>query len=91
MLIEAFFTSLIIKFETILIKPLSAVSNQLVLVAIICSAVVFEIPSFMLAMVKPFVVKLEDESHNDIGRTSGSIYSLSTIGSILGTFVAVFY
>jgi predicted membrane-bound spermidine synthase len=89
-LIGAFFTSLIPIFETVLVKPLSAASNQLVLVAIICSAVVFGIPSFILAMVTPFAVKLEDESHDDIGRTSGSVSSLSTIGSIVGTFVAGF-
>ncbi len=89
-LIGAFFTSLIPILETILVKPLASVSSQLVLVAIICSAVVFGIPSFILAMVTPFAVKLEDDSHDDIGRTSGGISSLSTIGSIVGTFVAGF-
>ena len=89
-LVGAFFTSLIPLWETVLVKPFSEISNQLVLVAIICSALVFGIPSFILAMVSPFAVKLEDKTHEDIGKTSGKISSLSTIGSIVGTFVAGF-
>lgn len=89
-LIGAFFTSLIPIWETVLVKPLSEMSGHLVFVAIICSAIVFGIPSFILAMVSPFAVKLEDKTHDDIGKTSGKISSLSTIGSIVGTFVAGF-
>ena len=89
-LIGAIFTSLIPILEVVLVKPLSEISSQLVFIAIICSAVVFGIPSFILAMVSPFAVKLEDDSHEDIGKTSGGISSLSTIGSIVGTFTAGF-
>lgn len=86
----AFFTSLIPILETLLVKPLSELSNQLVFVAIVTSVLVFGIPSFILAMVSPFAVKLEDKKHDEIGKTSGKISSLSTIGSIVGTFVAGF-
>ena len=89
-LVGAFFTSLIPMWETVLVKPLSEISNQLIFVAIVCSAIVFGIPSFILAMVSPFAVKLEDKEHEDIGKTSGKISSLSTIGSIVGTFVGGF-
>ena len=89
-LIGAFFTSLIPMWETVLVKPLSEMSSHLVFVAIVCSAIVFGLPSFILAMVSPFAVKLEDKEHEDIGKTSGKISSLSTIGSIVGTFVGGF-
>ena len=89
-LIGAFFTSIIPILETALVKPLSEVMNELVIIAIICSTIVFGIPSFILAMVSPFAVKLEDKNHEEIGKTSGKISSLSTIGSIVGTFVAGF-
>ena len=89
-LIGAFFTSIIPILETVLVKPLSEVMNELVIIAIICSTIVFGIPSFILAMVSPFAVKLEDKNHEEIGKTSGKISSLSTIGSIVGTFVAGF-
>lgn len=90
LLIGAFFTSIIPILETILVKPLSEISTELIFTAIICSSVVFGIPSFILAMVSPFAVKLEDKKHDEIGKTSGKISSLSTIGSIVGTFVAGF-
>ena len=92
-LLGAFFTSLIPVLETLLVKPLSQTDTNLVLVAIITSAFVFGIPSFILAMVSPFAVKIEeldDEEHNSVGKTSGRISSLSTIGSIIGTFGAGF-
>ena len=90
LLAGAFFTSIIPILETLLVKPLSSITNELVLVAIICSSIVFGIPSFILAMVSPFAVKLEDKKHEEIGKTSGKISSLSTIGSIVGTFVSGF-
>ena len=90
LLAGAFFTSIIPILETLLVKPLSSITNELVLVAIICSSIVFGIPSFILAMVSPFAVKLEDKRHEEIGKTSGKISSLSTIGSIVGTFVSGF-
>ena len=92
-LLGAFFTSLIPVLETLLVKPLSETNVSLVFVAIVTSAFVFGIPSFILAMVSPFAVKIEelsDEGHNNIGKTSGRISSLSTIGSIVGTFAAGF-
>ena len=92
-LLGAFFTSLIPVLETVLVKPLSETNASLVFVAIVTSAFVFGIPSFILAMVSPFAVKIEelsDEGHNNIGKTSGRISSLSTIGSIVGTFAAGF-
>ena len=90
LLAGAFFTSIIPILEIALVKPLSEVMNELVIIAIICSTIVFGIPSFILAMVSPFAVKLEDKNHEEIGKTSGKISSLSTIGSIVGTFVAGF-
>ena len=73
-----------------MVKPLSQISDNLVFIAIITSITLFGIPSFILASVSPFAVKLKDNEHDDIGKTSGRISSLSTIGSIVGTFLAGF-
>lgn len=89
-LIGSFFVSLIPIFETILVKVLAQELNNLVLTAIITSISVFGIPSFILATISPFAVKIKDKEHENIGKTSGKISSLSTIGSILGTFLAGF-
>lgn len=89
-LVGSLFTSLIPVLENILVKPLSQISDNLVFIAIITSITLFGIPSFILASVSPFAVKLKDNEHDDIGKTSGRISSLSTIGSIVGTFLAGF-
>jgi spermidine synthase len=41
-------------------------------------------------MVSPYAVKLATKSLDRLGNTSGNLYSVSTIGSIVGTFVTVF-
>ena len=90
LLISAIATSFIPILEVEFIDSLSSISNNLVLVAIICATVTFGAPSFMLATVSPIAVKIKNNSLDNIGSTSGKISSLSTIGSIFGTFFAGF-
>ena len=90
LLISAVTTSLIPILEVEFIDSLSSISSNLVLVAIICSTVTFGAPSFVLATVSPIAVKIKNNSLDSIGATSGKISSLSTIGSIFGTFFAGF-
>ena len=89
-LIGAIFTSFIPLLETGLVKSLSSITQNMVVVALISSATVFGIPSFVLATVSPYAVKLKDKEPENIGKLSGKISSLSTIGSIFGTFTAGF-
>ena len=90
LLISAIATSVIPILEVIFIDVLSQLSSNLILVAIICATVTFGIPSFLLATVSPIAVKIKNNSMDHIGATSGKISSLSTIGSIFGTFFAGF-
>ncbi len=86
-LLEAtFFTSLIPLFETLFVKKIAGLSNNLIFSAIICAISVFSIPSFLLAMVSPIAVKIKTEKTADVGTSSGGISALSTLGSIIGTF-----
>jgi len=59
-------------------------------VAIVATVALFAPAAILLGMVPPFAVRLclEDRDHG--GRTSGSLYAISTIGSIVGTFLAGF-
>ena len=90
LLISAIATSCIPILEVKFIDVLSQLSDNLVLVAIICATVTFGIPSFLLATVSPIAVKIKNNSIDNVGTTSGKISSLSTIGSIFGTFFAGF-
>lgn len=48
------------------------------------------VPSFLLGIVSPYSIKLEAKPLKKIGRVAGSLYSISTAGSIGGTFLTVF-
>lgn len=90
LLISAIATSFISILEVTFIDFMAQLSSDLVLVSIICATVTFGIPSFFLATVSPIAVKIKNNSMDHIGTTSGKISSLSTIGSIFGTFFAGF-
>ena len=80
-------------FEVSLLKPFAGIGFPLVVTAVIMSVALFGIPSFTFALVSPFSVKLkqtEAENKDKIGEISGKMSSLSTIGSILGTFITGF-
>lgn len=51
---------------------------------------IFFVPSFVLGMVSPFVVKLALDDLRRSGHTVGTIYAASTAGSIVGTFLTGF-
>ena len=90
LLLAALFTSAIPLLETIAVKALAGVIPNLIIAAIICAVILFSIPSFILAMISPFAVKVKSKEDDEIGSLSGRISSLSTIGSIVGTFLMGF-
>lgn len=71
-LLGAFFTSLIPIFETVLVKAMAGVTDNLILIALVTATLIFGIPSFIVATISPFAVKLKDKEkeHKDVGNTS---------------------
>jgi len=51
--------------------------------------VLFSVPIILLGMVSPFAIRLNLSDVEHGGNTAGSIYALSTLGSLLGTFLPV--
>ncbi|MGA2627361.1 MAG: fused MFS/spermidine synthase [Candidatus Bathyarchaeia archaeon] len=47
-------------------------------------------PSVLLGMVSPYAIRLVAEGFETLGKVSGNLYALSTVGSIVGTFLTVF-
>lgn len=47
-------------------------------------------PTLLLGMISPYAIKLAAKSMDNLGNTSGNLYSVATIGSIVGTFLTVF-
>jgi hypothetical protein len=58
---------------------------------LIASSVLFLIPSVFLGIVSPYTAKLMICSLHTSGKTIGTLYALSTFGSIIGTLVTSFY
>lgn len=90
LLVASLFTSLIPVLETVIVKQFAGIIGNLIFAAIICAIIVFSIPSFILATISPYAVKIKSKEENEIGSLSGRISSLSTIGSIVGTFLMGF-
>lgn len=51
--------------------------------------VLFSVPVTLLGAVSPFAIGLEVRQREGPGRVAGRVYALSTLGSILGTFLPV--
>lgn len=54
------------------------------------SLVLFAPASILLGMVTPYVIKLKLHDLEKTGTTAGNLYAISTVGSIVGTFLAGF-
>src|SRR5690606_35206908 len=50
----------------------------------------FAIPITLLGCISPFAVRLRLDDVESAGNTAGSLYALSTIGSIIGSFLPTF-
>ena len=53
--------------------------------------ILFSLPVTLLGTVSPFVIRLAVKRVEDAGRVSGQIYAISTLGSLLGTFLPVIW
>lgn len=58
---------------------------------LLASAILFFSPSIFLGIVSPYTAKLMICSLHTSGKTIGTLYALSTFGSIIGTLVTSFY
>ncbi|MGH7264635.1 MAG: fused MFS/spermidine synthase, partial [Candidatus Rokuibacteriota bacterium] len=56
----------------------------------LASLLLFAVPVAALGTVSPFLTRLLARE-GEIGRTAGTIYAVSTVGSIAGTFLTSFY
>ncbi|MBT6254304.1 fused MFS/spermidine synthase [Candidatus Uhrbacteria bacterium] len=65
----------------------ASASTMIMLGSFLLILILFAMPLLLLGMVSPYVIKLyaDDEAH--LGEQAGSIFALSTVGSILGTFL----
>ncbi len=64
--------------------------STLMIQILLITALIFFVPSCLLGMISPVVIKLRLASLAHTGSVVGKIYAFSTLGSILGTFATGF-
>ena len=58
---------------------------------VIATILLFGLPSLVLGSVSPVAVRLKASSIENLGRTAGRLFAVSTAGSIAGTFLTSFW
>lgn len=79
--------------QTLLLKemaPLLIHYLNLGFAALFCASFLFFIPSVLLGIITPYALRLALTDLVGAGKTAGSLYAYSTLGSIAGTFAAGF-
>ena len=65
--------------------------TSLMIRILLITTIIFFVPSCLLGMISPVVVKLTLNNLEKTGNVVGKIYAFSTLGSILGTFATGFF
>jgi len=71
------------------IKGLEQISAGAFIGSFAVTVLLFAVPVTILGMVAPFAIRLRVTGVETAGNVSGSLYALSTVGSIVGTFLPV--
>ena len=58
---------------------------------LIASAIFFLVPGIFLGTISPYAIRLAATTLSTVGSTAGTLYALSTCGSIFGTLLTAFY
>lgn len=55
--------------------------------SVLASLLLFGLPVFLLGLVSPYLITLLASKYGHLGNTAGQLFSLSTLGSLAGTFL----
>ncbi len=89
--IAGLFIILSIFMKDLMLEYLLNVISNVKIVSILASLLLFSFPSILLGMVSPFAARIKMKSVEKSGSTVGNLYAISTVGSIIGVFLAGFY
>src|SRR6266568_5333367 len=73
------------------IQAMATVSVSAFLSSLVGTVLLFAVPVILLGLVSPFALRLVTSDIKSSGRMSGSLYAISTFGSILGAFLPVLW
>lgn len=93
LLVASFLTFLVLVLDLLLFRIMNrgaftTVSAAMVVRSLLLILVLFFLPSTSLGTVSPVMAKYALEQSTRVGNTVGSIYAVSAVGSIVGTFLS---
>ena len=77
--------------QTELLNTITTIIKSIKIGAIISTILLFFLPAMLIGMLSPIIIKIKIEDIEKAGKTSGKIYAIATVGSIIGTFLGGFY
>ncbi len=75
----------------LVLLPVSRLITDIRLSTLVGALCLFTVPGILLGMISPYAVRLRLTENARAGRTVGTLYAVSTVGSIAGTFLAGFF
>lgn len=72
-------------------ESISGLSMDIRYSSLLSAFILYFFPIAGLGVVSPYIVKMSTSKLDNIGMSSGSVYAISTLGSILGTILTSFY
>lgn len=90
LLVAAVLIALMTYLQADLLAFVTRLFDDLRVASVLASIILFTPASVILGMVSPYAVRLQMENVKTAGATVGRLYALSTIGSIVGTFLTGF-
>ena len=75
-------------FLPLAVKAVDQLSAAIFVGSLVGVGLLLAVPLVLLGMVSPYAIRLTVDSVGDTGRTAGRLYAISTVGSLVGTFLA---
>ncbi len=77
--------------KNIILSQVATIVPSIKIGAIIATILLFFIPSMLIGLISPIIVKLKLSDVKEAGKVSGRVSAIATIGSLVGTFIGGFY
>ena len=76
--------------QKFILSNISSLISDIRIGAIISTILLFFMPSMFIGFLSPIIIKIRMNDLSRVGKTSGILYSVNTLGSIVGTFLGGF-
>ena len=63
---------------------------NLIVISLLSTVALFAVPGVLFGLISPYLARLKIKTVEDSGKTVGTLYAISTVGSIVGTFFTGF-